>query len=88
MKALKKFIENELKKKYQSEIINDEIAFVVSKSTIVKIGTIRNSIVVEYANSTEEAKNNINDDGGVFSTEIYSQDEILKMVLEEISEEA
>lgn len=88
MKKVKAFIENELRKKYLAETINDEITFVVSESTIVKIGTIGKSIVVEYSDNMKEAKNNIYEDGGVFSTEIYSNDEILKLVIGEISKEA
>ena len=88
MKEVKAFIENELRKKYQAETINDEITFVGSESTIVKIGTIGKSIVVEYSDNRKDAKNNIYEDGGVFSTEIYSNDEILRLVIEEISKEA
>lgn len=87
MKKVKAFIENELRKKYLAETINDEITFVVSESTIVKIGTIGKSIVVEYSDNMKDAKNNIYEDGGVFSTEIYSNDEILRLVIEEISKE-
>ena len=87
MKEVKAFIENELRKKYLAETINDEITFVVSESTIVKIGTIGKSIVVEYSDNMKDAKNNIYEDGGVFSTEIYSNDEILRLVIEEISKE-
>lgn len=88
MKEVKAFIESELRKKYKAETINDEITFVVSESTIVKIGTIGKSIVVEYSDNMKDAKNNIYEDGGVFSTEIYSNDEILRLVIEEISKEA
>lgn len=88
MKEVKAFIENELRKKCLAETINDEITFVVSESTIVKIGTIGKSIVVEYSDNMKDAKNNIYEDGGVFSTEIYSNDEILRLVIEEISKEA
>lgn len=88
MKEVKAFIENELRKKYLAETINDEITFVVSESAIVKIGTIGKSIVVEYSDNMKDAKNNIYEDGGVFSTEIYSNDEILKLVIEETSKEA
>ena len=88
MKEVKAFIENELRKKYLAETINAEITFVVSESTIIKIGTIGKSIVVEYSDNMNDAKNNIYEDGGAFSTEIYSNDEILKLVIEEISKEA
>ncbi len=88
MKEVKAFIENELRKKYLAETINDEITFLVSESTIVKIGTIGKSIVVEYSDNMKDAKNNIYEDGGVFSTEIYSNDEISRLVIEEISKEA
>lgn len=84
MMETRRFIENRLKSAYESLLINNDICFVVSSTSIVKIGNFDDCIVAEYADSMEDAYNNVFEDGDAFSTKVYSDEEILERILDEI----
>lgn len=82
-------LESRLQSKYKLIEINDSNYFMKKNGTIFDlIGLIKfNAIVIEYADTMEEAKKYMFEDGDLFYLDEMDEEQMLEKMIEEIEEE-
>lgn len=87
LKRLKN-LENRLKKRYEFIIINGDGCFITESGEIIQLTGLKafNAIVIEYAESMEDAKKNMFEDGELFYLDDMNEDEMFKAMIKEIEE--
>lgn len=81
-----KYLENKLQSKYQSIEIQGNHCFITNKDEIIHLTGLKNfrAIVIEYAETLEEAKRNLFEDGDLFYIDELTEDEMLNKMIKEI----
>ena len=88
-KSVKKIIESELIKKNEYEVIDGRACFKTSSGGYIRLDTIGdnfNCVVIEFAETRKEAENNRFEDGDLLGVDTFSDDDMLKMVEQQIGE--
>lgn len=88
-KSVKKIIESELIKKNEYEVIDGRVCFKTSSGGYIRLDTIGdnfNCVVIEFAETRKEAENNRFEDGDLLGVDAFSDDDMLKMVEQQIGE--
>lgn len=70
-------LEDRLRNKYKEIIIGEDVCFVLNDGEIIHlVGLVQfKAIVIEYADSFDEAKKNMYDDGDLFYMDDYPEPE-------------
>ena len=79
-------LENRLKSRYKLIVINDENCFLTKNKEIIHLTGLEdfNAIVTEHAETIEEARKHMYDDGDLLYMDEMNEDEMYEAILNEI----
>ncbi len=81
-------LEDRLSNTFEKVAIGDNVCFLLENGSVAHLTVFLNwgCVVVEYADSIEDAKKNIYEDGDQFYITDMTEDDMLNSILEEMEE--